>query len=97
MNHREMRKLTDKEKKLVVAKGGGGVGMSWETGVSRCKLLHTEWINNKFLLYSIGNCNQYPEISHNGKEYLKDCIYVYINATLYCAAEITPWKSTVFK
>ena len=27
-------------------KGFGG-GMEWEIGVSRCKLLHTEWINNR--------------------------------------------------
>ena len=42
--------------------------MKWEFGVSRCKLLHIEWINNKVLLYSTGNCIQYPVINHNGKE-----------------------------
>ena len=37
----------------MVAKGDrGGAGMEWETGVSRCKLLYIEWINNKVLLYS---------------------------------------------
>ena len=25
--------------------------MDWEFGVSRCKLFHLEWINNKILLY----------------------------------------------
>ena len=25
--------------------GGGGSGMDWEFGVTRCKLLHLEWIN----------------------------------------------------
>ena len=36
---------------------GGGVwgGMEWEVGVSRCKLLYMEWINNKILLYSTEN------------------------------------------
>ena len=34
--------------------GGRGVGMDWEFGVSRCKLLHLEWINNE-ILYSTGN------------------------------------------
>ena len=33
-----------------------------EFGVSRCKLLSIEWINNKMLLYSIGNYIQYPVI-----------------------------------
>ena len=32
-----------------------GRGMNWESGVSRCKPLHLEWIRNKVLLYSIGN------------------------------------------
>ena len=44
--------------------GGEGSegGMDWEFGVSRCKLLHTEWINNKVLLYRTGNYIQYPVI-----------------------------------
>ena len=47
----------------VVAKGeGGGGGMHWEFGISRCKLLYIEWINNKVLLYSTGNYIQYPII-----------------------------------
>ena len=53
--------------------GAGGVGrgggMEWEFGVSRCKLLHLEWINDKVLLYSTGNYIQFPGINHNGKEY----------------------------
>ena len=38
--------------------GGGGKGesgMDWEFGVSKCKLLHLEWISNEILLYSTGN------------------------------------------
>ena len=56
--------------------------MDWEFGVSRCKLLHIEWINNKALLYSTGNYIQYLEINHNGKEYLKN-IYIYIMYIIY--------------
>ena len=45
-------------------------------GTSRCKLLYIEWINNKVLLYSIGNYIQYPVINHNGKEKInKDGIH----------------------
>ena len=29
--------------------------MDWELRVSRCKLLHLEWISNEVLLYSTGN------------------------------------------
>ena len=51
----------DTEKRLVVASGGG-------VGVSRCKLLYIEWINNEVLLYSTGNYIQYPMKNYNGKE-----------------------------
>ena len=68
----------DIENILVVAKGEGtGGGMEWEVGVSRCKLLYIEWINNKVLLYSTDNYIQYPMINHNGKEYQKKNIYMY--------------------
>ena len=61
----------------VAAKGEGGRrGLDWEFGISRCKLVYIEWINNKVLLYSTGNYIQYPVINHNGKEYEKECIYV---------------------
>ena len=41
----------DTESRPVVAKGEGfGGGIKWEVGVSRYKLVYTEWINNKVLL-----------------------------------------------
>ena len=56
------------ENRLVAAKGErDGGGMNWEFGISRCKLLYREWINNK-ALYSTGNYIQYPVIKHNRKE-----------------------------
>ena len=62
----------------MVAKGEGyGGGMEWEVGVSRCKLLYIEWINNKVLLFSTGNYIQYPVTNHNGKEYKKECMHTY--------------------
>ena len=62
----------------MVAKGeGGGGGMDWEFGISRCKLLYIGWINNKVLLYSTGNYIQYPVRNHKGIEFLKECIYMY--------------------
>ena len=48
--------MLNTEDRLVVALGKlGGGGMDWEFGVSRCKLLHLEWINSKMLLYSMWN------------------------------------------
>ena len=52
--------------------------MNWEFGISRCKLLCTEWINYKVLLYRTGNYVPYPVINHNGREYEKECVYVYM-------------------
>ena len=60
-----------------VGEGWSGRGLDWEFGVSRCKLVYTEWINNKVLLCSTGNYIQYPVINHNGKEYEKECIHMY--------------------
>ena len=66
----------DIENSLMVAKGEeNGRGLDWEFGISRCKLVYTEWINNKVLLYSTGNYIQYPVINHNGKEYEKEYMY----------------------
>ena len=61
--------------------GGGhlGGGMGWEFGISRCKLLHIEWVENKILFYSTGNYVQYPVRKHNGKEYEKKYTYIYID------------------
>ena len=74
----EFHRIMDIENRMVVAKGEGvGGGMEWEAGVSRCKLLYREWINNKVLLYSRGNYTQYPMINHNGKEYENECVYMY--------------------
>ena len=57
-------------------------GMDWTFGISRCKLLYIECINNKVLLYSTGNYIQYPVINHNGKEHGKECVYMYNRTTL---------------
>ena len=46
--------------------------MVWEFGISRCKLLHIESINNKAPLYTTGNCIQYPVINCNGKNMKKN-------------------------
>ena len=54
----------------------GQEGLDFECGISRYKLLYTEWINNKVLLYSIGNYSQYPVMNHNGKEYEKEDMQV---------------------
>ena len=66
--------LTDTENKIMVAKGEGEYGgIEWEFEVSRFKLLHVEWINNKVLLYSTANYTQCPMINCNVK-YGKQCM-----------------------
>ena len=68
------------ENRFVVAKDTGR-GTEWECGISKCKLLHTEWGNNKVLLYGTGNYT-YAVINYNGKKYEKECIYTYNWITL---------------
>ena len=52
----------------MVAKGKGRGGVDWNFGMSKSKpILYAGRINNKSLVYSTGNCSQYPVINHNGK------------------------------
>ena len=77
---RNIRRLTDTENRIVVAKrerAEGGVGR--EAGVSGCKLLSIGWMTNKVPLYSTGNYIQYPVINHNGKGYEKEYVHMYIH------------------
>ena len=55
----------------------GGEGMDCDFEVSRWKLLQIECISTKILLYSTGKYIQYPGIHYNGKEYKKECVYMY--------------------
>ena len=78
----KMERVTDIENRRVVAKGGvRGCRRNGEGGgVIRCKLLYTEWINSKVLLYITEKYIQYPMINHNRKEDKKGhkCVYIYL-------------------
>jgi len=50
------KKHMDLENRLVVAEG---VGWTGSLGVSKCKLLHLEWIRNEILLHSIGTISSH--------------------------------------
>ena len=68
---------------------GGGGGIDWKFGISRCKLLSIEWINNKVPLYSTGNYIQSPGIKHNGKECEKCvCVCVCVCVCIYTHTHI---------
>ena len=74
MNISMKQKQTHRHREQTCGCQGGG--KDWEFGISRCKLLYIEWMNNKVLLYSKGNYIQYPGINHNEKEYEKEYIYM---------------------
>ena len=61
----------------------GGGGIDWKFGISRCKILHIGWINNKVLLCSTRNYIQYVVVNHNGKEYEKKYVYIHICTYIY--------------
>ena len=79
MNISTKQKQTHRHRERTCGCQGGGVGggKDWEFGMSRCKLVSIGWINSKVLRYSTGDCIQYPGIHHHGKEYEKECIYLY--------------------
>ena len=74
MNLSTKEKQTHRQREQTCGCEGGG--MDWEFGISRCKLLYIEWINNKVLLYSTGNDIQYPMVNHNRKKSEKEYMYV---------------------
>ena len=58
----------DVESRLCLPVGEGGEkGVDREFGVSRYKLLQSEWIGNGVLLRSIGNCVQSLGLLHDGR------------------------------
>ena len=71
-------RLTDRESRLVLAKGEAGDGIGGESGISRRKLLHTGWINHKVLLYNTENYIQYPVINLMEKN-------IYVCDEFYCS------------
>ena len=80
MNLSTKRKQTHRHKEQTCGYQGGG--MDWEFGVSKCKLLRIERLNNKVLLHNTEIYIQYPVINQNEKEYM------YKSASLCCIAEI---------
>ena len=54
------------EQSCVASRVGRRVGVAF--GVSKCKLLHIEWIDIKILLYGIGSYIQCLVVNHKGKE-----------------------------
>ena len=75
---RKQKQTHTHREQMCVCQGVSGFGRreKWECGISRCKLLHIGWINNKGLLYSTGNYIQHPVINHHGEEYEKECVCV---------------------
>lgn len=58
---------TDKENRTDLLPRGqrGGRGIEWEIRISRCKILHIEWM----ILHRTGSYFQYTVIHHNGKHF----------------------------
>ena len=77
---------TDSQRTDLWLPRGSGVGRGMNQEFNGYKLLHIEWINSKFLLYSTGKYSQHPVINHSGREYERMCIC--ITASLYCTVEI---------
>ena len=46
---------------------GGGSGRDWEFGISKCTLLHLEWVSHEVLLHSTSNYIQSLGLEHDGR------------------------------
>ena len=66
--------------------------MDWEIGISRCKLLHLEWMSNDVLLYSTGNYIQSLLMEHDGRYYEKKNTHVHDWVTSLYSSN---WQNTV--
>ena len=93
MNLSMKQKQTHRHRKQTCCSWGWGgghgewVGIDWEFGISRCKLLYIGWIKQGPTVYSTGNYIQYPMINHNGKEYEKEYISICITKSLCSTPE----------
>ena len=67
---------------------GQGSRMYWEFQVSRCNLLHFEWISNEVLVYSTGNHIQSLVMEHDGRYYGKKNVCLCLIGSLCHTAEI---------
>ena len=56
----KQKQIMGMEGRVVFVRGrgreGGERGTDWKFGVSRCRLLHLEWMGDGVLLFSTGNC-----------------------------------------
>ena len=77
----KQKQLIDLENKLTVTKG-----KSWREW-GRDKLGVWDWINNTVLLWSTGNCIQYPVTNRSGKECEKEYVCIQRLESLCCASE----------
>jgi len=57
--------------------GERGSGKDWEFGVSRCKLLHLEWINNEILLIAQATISSHLR-GNMMEDNVRKRIYIYI-------------------
>ena len=68
MNISTEQKQTHRENRLGVVKreqGGVESGMYCEFGITKCKLLHLEWLSHEVLLHSTGNSIQSLGTEHD--------------------------------
>ena len=70
--------------------------MKWEFGVSRCKLLHLEWVHNEVLLSSTGNYIQSLVVEQDGRYYEKTNVHTCVTGSFVVQQKLTEHcKSTI--
>ena len=83
MNLSTKQEQTHRHRALWLPRGrGGGAGMEWEIGVSRCKIYRMDKQQGPNVQHK--ELFQYPVINHNAKEYVQVCV----TESFCCIAEI---------
>ena len=79
MNSSMKQKHIDGHRGQTCAVSGGGAWgeLGCEVGISRCKLFHREWLNNRVPLYITGDCIQHPVIT-TMESTMKNNAYIYV-------------------
>ena len=94
------KQIMDMEDRLYLPGGRGSEWVDWESGISKYKLLHLEWLSNEILLCSTGYYIQSLLMEHDRGWCEKKnvyvcvcvCVCVYNWVTLVCNRN---WQSIV--
>ena len=83
MNSSMKEKQTHRHREQTCGCQGVGVGEGLGVWGQQMQTIVYRMDKQQVILYNTGNYTQYPVINHNGKEYEKECVNIYIYIYIY--------------